>query len=359
MSTTPDSTASASTFATVLVAIGSLLVGVVLIVLVSDAPALSVRAFLLGPFDGTFQIGTTLARSIPYMFTGLAVAVGFRAAVFNIGAEGQLYLGALAGTAVALQVSLPGPLLIVAALLAAAVAGGLYGFVPGILRAVWGTNEVVTTLMLNFVAILLTSFVIAGPLLDPDGLGFPQTAFVPDTARLPQLLPPSKLNLGLVLAVAACIAVHLLLSRTTFGYDIRIAGDNPEFLRYGGRSPTRAIAGALTLGGALAGLAGIAVVLGDQGRLIDGFSTGYGFVGILIALLAGNRPLAVPIAALFYAYLASGAAVMENVTDVPREVVTVVQGTLFLFVTVQVLNNVRSPRDREPAQPVPLNQRVP
>lgn len=332
------------TSSTVLVAAGAMLLGVLLIVLVSDQPLLSVRAFLLGPFDGTFQIGTMLARAIPYTFTGLAVAIGFRAGVFNIGAEGQLYLGALAGTAVALTVALPGPLLIAAAMGAAAAAGAAYGFVPGILRARFGTNEVVTTLMLNFIATLATGYVVAGPLLDPSGLGFPQTAFVPDAARLPQLLPPSRLNLGLLIGLAACALTHWLLGHTTFGYDLRVAGDNPAFLRYGGRSPARAIAGAMTIGGAMAGLAGIVVVLGEQGRLIDGFSTDYGFVGILIALLAANRPLVIPLAALFYAYLASGAAVMENVTDVPREVVTIVQGALFLFVTVRVVLPARRRR---------------
>ena len=347
MSTQDDPTAPPTTASIITVAAGAMLLGVVLILLVSDQPAASVRAFLLGPFDGTFQIGTMLARAVPYTFTGLAVALGFRAGVFNIGAEGQLYLGALAGTAVALTVPLPGPALIVASLGAAAVAGGLYGFLPGILRARWATNEIVTTLMLNFVAVLLVSWVVSGPLLDPGGLGFPQTAFLPDSARLPRFLPLSSAHLGLVIGILVCIAGHWLLTRTTLGYDMRIAGDNPAFLRYGGRSPQRAITASMALGGAMAGLGGIAVVMGEQGRLIDGFSTGYGFVGILIALLAGNRPLVIPIAALFYAYLTSGAAVMETVTDVPREVVTIVQGTLFLFVTVTVLARTRTRPSRE------------
>lgn len=322
----------------VLFAAVSLGFGIVIILLTSADPARAIQALLVGAVANGFQFGTMLASSVPYLLTGLAVVIAFKASVFNIGAEGQLYIGALAAAAAALYIpGLPAILHVAVVLVAGALGGAAFGAIPGYCKAVYAADEIVVTLMLNFVAVLTVSYLVAGPMIDPGGGGFPQTAFVPESARLPGILPPSRLHLGFFIALALAVASWAFLRRTTLGYEIRMSGLNPEFARYGGISPRRAIILAMVVSGGLAGVAGALQVIGDQGRLIDRFSSQYGFVGILIALLARNNPLFVPLAAIFYAYLETGAAVMEQTTDVPREVVIVVQAILFLLITSQAL----------------------
>jgi len=324
---------------TLVVVVGAVLVGVVVVALLSGEPRRAVWTFLTGSLDGRFQLGTTLARATPYLFTGTALALAFRVGVFNLGAEGQLYLGAAAGTWLAVGLDTPGPVTVVAACGAAAVAGGLWGAIPGWLRARHGANEIVLTLMLNFVAILFVSWLVSNPLSDPGRPGFPQSERVPESAQLPRLLTPSTLHLGIVVGVVLCVAGHLFLTRTARGFELCTAGQNPEFARYVGLRPERSILTGMVLSGAVAGLGGAVHILGDQLRLLDGFSPGYGFIGILVALLARNHLLAVPLAAVFYAWLVSGAQVMEETTDVPREAISVVQGVLFLLVTASALTS--------------------
>ena len=341
----PMTTNRSSTWGSELIGTGSIIVGAValgvaVIAVLSDEPGEAVTAFLTGPFDDRFQIGSMLARATPLVFTGAAIAYAFRAGVFNLGAEGQLYLGAAAGTAVAVTFDGPGGLVIVAACAAGVVAGAAWAAIPGWLLAHYGTNEIVITLMLNFVAVLFVAWLVANPLADPGRIGFPQSERISEPFQLPRLLEPSALHVGLLVGVVVCVAGHVVLTRTVPGFRLRLAGQNPEFSRYVGHSPQRSIVGAMVVSGAVAGLGGIAHILGDQLRLLPGFSPGYGFTGILIALLARNQLLAVPVAATFYAWLLSGAQVMEETTDVPREAVSVVQGVLFLFVTATAVTAV-------------------
>ncbi len=324
-------------FGALIVMIASVLIGVIVVALLSDEPAAAVDAMLLGPFDGRYQIGSMLARATPFVFTGAALALSFRVGVFNLGAEGQLYLGAAAGTAVAIEFDLGGPVTIVVACLAGAAAGAAWAAVPGALRAYAGANEIVMTLMLNFVAILFVGWLLSGPLADPERLGFPQSETIPVDRRLPRLLDPSNLHLGFVIACVGCLLLHLALTRTTWGLGLRLSGENPEFATYVGLRPRRSMLVGMLCSGAAAGLGGIVHILGDQLRLLDGFSASYGFIGILIALLVRNNLLLVPLAAVFYSWVISGAQVMEETTDVPREVVSVVQGVLFLLVTATAL----------------------
>lgn len=318
------------TFVVVPVAV---LVGVAVVAFLSDDPGNAVRTFLTGSLEGRYQLGNTVARATPYLFTGAALAISFRVGVFNLGAEGQLYLGAAAGTWVAIVVDVAGPVTILAACVAGAIAGGLWGAVPGWLRAYYGTNEIVVTLMLNFVAVLFVGWLVSRPLADPGRPGFPQSERIPDGAQLPRLLAPSTLHVGIIIGVIVCVAGHLIFGRTARGFKLRMAGQSAEFSRYVGLPPERSILAGMAVSGAVAGLGGAVHILGDQLRLLDGFSPGYGFVGILVALLARNHLLGVPLAALFYSWILSGAQVMEEATDVPREAVSVVQAVLFLLVT--------------------------
>jgi general nucleoside transport system permease protein len=324
-------------FGAVIVMVAAVAIGVFAVALLSDQPAGAVDAMLTGPFDGRYQIGSMLARATPFIFTGAALALSFRVGVFNLGAEGQLYMGAAAGTAVAVGVDLGGPLTIVLASCVGALAGAAWAAVPGALRAYAGANEIVMTLMLNFVAILFVGWLLSGPLADPERSGFPQSETIPVDRRLPRLLDPSNLHLGFVIACVGCVALHIALTRTTWGLGLRLSGENPEFARYVGLRPERSMLIGMVCSGAAAGLGGIVHILGDQLRLLDGFSASYGFIGILIALLVRNNLLLVPLAAVFYSWVISGAQVMEETTDVPREVVSVVQGVLFLLVTATAL----------------------
>ena len=343
-------------WSTLLIAAFSIGVGLIVIVILSDEPAAAVNAFLIGPFDGSFQFGTMLARAVPFIFTGAALALAFRVGVFNLGAEGQLYLGAAAGTAVAVNVQPGGPHVIVLACLTGAAAGASWSAIPGALRAYAGANEIVITLMLNFVAILFVSWLLAGPLADPGQLGFPQSETIPGDNRLGRLLAPSTLHLGIVIGIALCVLAHIVLTRTSLGTEMRLSGANPQFARYVGLRPERSIVIGMVMSGAAAGLGGTVHIIGDQLRLLDGFSASYGFVGILIALLVRNNLLLVPFAAVFYAWILSGAQVMEETTDVPREVVSVVQGVLFLLVTASALAawaRRRSVRNTDPSGSAP------
>ncbi|WP_227764335.1 ABC transporter permease [Zhaonella formicivorans] len=321
-------------FLTIIISLG---IGMVIILLTSEKPWEAFRILLVSPFSNLYNFGNVLERTVPFLFTGLAVAVAFRAQMFNIGAEGQLYMGALAGTVVAIYITgLPPVLHVSLALLTAMLAGGLFAAIPGYLKAYWDANEIVTTLMLNFVATLGVSYLINYPMKDVES-GYSQTVFIQESAHLGRILPPSRAHVGLFLALATAVLLYYFLYKTPRGYQIRMVGLNPHFAEYGGINRQFNMVLAMVISGALAGLAGIVEILGIHWRLIDAFSPGYGFAGINIALLARNHPLAVPFAALFYAYLSAGAALMERGTDVSREVVSIVQAVLFFFITAEGL----------------------
>lgn len=314
----------------------ALAVGAVLVYFISAEPAQALDALLIKPFATRFNFGNVLERAIPLVFMGLAVAIPFQAKQFDIGAEGRLYGGALAGTLVALFGAGLGLLWFPAVLVAAMAAGGLVGWLPGWLKARFRANEVVSTLMLNTIIIKFASFLLADPIRDTKS-GYTQTVKLADAVLLDRIMPPSRLHTGLWIALICVFLTYWFLYRTTIGYEIRLVGSNPNFAAYGGINQSRAIIWAFVAGGMLAGLGGVVEVLGIHQKMIDGFSPGYGFDGILVAILARLHPLGVPIAALFYAYLQAGAAIMERSSDVPREMVSVIQAVLILFVTAEAI----------------------
>lgn len=315
----------------------ALLVGSLVVFMISDDPGKAMHALLAKAFSNKFNFGGVLERAIPLIFTGLSVSVIFQARQFSIGAEGQLYAGALAGTLVALfGTSLPPAIHFPLILLAALAAGGLWALIPGWLKARFRANEVVSTLMLNAIMIKFTSFLLADPIRDQES-GYTQTVKLADPLLLDRFLPPSRLHTGLWIALMVAVLTYWFLYRTTIGYEIRMVGLNPHFAEYGGINARSALMWAFAFSGLLAGLGGVVEVLGIHHKLIDRFSPGYGFDGILVAILARLHPLAVPVAAFFYAYLQAGAAIMERSSDVPRELVSVVQATLILVVTAEAI----------------------
>jgi ABC-type uncharacterized transport system permease subunit len=278
---------------------------------------------LLSPFGQTEVLG----KSVPLILTGLAVYLPLKAGLWNIGAEGQLYLGAIAGTWIGLNVDLPGFLLVPAMLVGAGVAGGLWGLVPGLLRARRGVNEIIVTLMLTFVGIELAGYLVRGPMRGGEG-NFPVSAILPDAAMLPAF---GSVHAGVVVALAATVAIRYLVGQTTTGYEVVVTGANADAAEHSGVDVEWIYVVVLVLGGALAGLAGAIEIAGIQERLRPNFSPGYGFTAIPIALLGRRGALRVLLAGLFFAVLVVGGSSMELAFDVPAAIVEVIQALVILF----------------------------
>ena len=291
-------------------------------------PIVAYRALIAGAFGSFDAVVDTLVATSPLVFGGLAVAVAFKAGLFNIGAQGQFLMGALgavvAGVAMSSQ---PAPIAIVATIVAGLVVGGFTGFIPGILKAVSGAHEVVTTIMLNYIAISVLAALVSGPLKVP-GSPSPVT-FDVGNAAYPVLFGRNG-HLGILLALAAAFFVRWLLYRTTIGFEIRTVGTNPDAASYAGMRPRRMIVLTMSLAGALAGLAGTDVVLGVTHQMTSSFGTTVGFDSIAVALLARSEPLGILPAALLFGAMRSGASLMQIQAGIPVELVDVIQATILL-----------------------------
>jgi simple sugar transport system permease protein len=317
----------------------SLAVGAIFIFAIGEDP-LAIYALMLRQSLGTgYGLGQTLFKATPLVFTGLAVALGFRAGLFNIGVEGQLYLGGLAAalTGAALA-GLPALLLLPLALLAAAAAGSAWGAIPGALKARFGAHEVINTIMLNFIAFALASFV-GRFVFEPATVRTATVGVGAEIARLDVLLPAlrgSPVNFSLLLALLVAAGTGLLLFGTRLGYELRAVGLNAPAAEYGGVSIGRTQVVAMALSGGIAGLGGVNFVLGYKHYFELGFSAGAGFLGIAVALLGRNHPVGVVVAALFFGALSYGGLVINQ--QVPKELVEVLQALVILLaISAQVL----------------------
>jgi simple sugar transport system permease protein len=310
----------------------ALLVGAVFILLIGKNPIEAYAALLQGAFGDLFSIGETLEVTTPLILTGLAVAFAFRAKMFNIGAEGQFLIGALAGTWVGINLQLPGVLHVLVTLLAGFLAGGLWGGVAGLLKAARGVNEVISTIMLNFIAILFIDFMVTRPMKEISDLDIPQTARILETARLPKILPPSRLSAGIIIALLAAFVIWWLLWKTTVGYEVRAVGLNPSASEYAGIRPNRTMFLSMLISGGLAGLGGAIIISGLFLRYQQGYEPGYGFTAIAVALVGGNNPPGVVAAAFLFAVLSQGARGMQNVAGVPQDTVLIIQALVIFFV---------------------------
>jgi general nucleoside transport system permease protein len=287
-------------------------------------------------FGGRDQLANTLAQATPVLLTGLATAFAFRAGVFNVGVEGSLYLGAFAAAWVGFTwLHGPGPLVIAAALALGCVGGLLGALPPALLKTLWGVDEVVTTLMFNFVAIGLTSYLVNGPFLAV-GTANSMSPLVGDQASLPSLAPPSQMTVGLLIALAAAAVFWLVFARTTIGYELRMVGGNRRFAAASGIGLFRVVLVAMLVSGAVGGLAGGIQILGVNHRFIDHFSTGFGFTGIAVALLGRNTAVGCVLAAIFFGALANGGSTVQLFTNIPLELVNVLQGTVMIFAVVEL-----------------------
>jgi simple sugar transport system permease protein len=282
-------------------------------------------ALLRGSLGGVPQLAETLVQTTALLFPSLAVALAFRAGLFNIGAEGQLVIGGLVAGVAGAQMHAPAILAVPLLLALGALGGAAWAGIAGVLRARFGGNEVIATLMLNVIALLLANYLIVGPLHTPDSIGA-ETASLPESAWLPALLPDSRLTIALPLALCIAAAIAYLLARTVFGYELRASGDAPEAARRGGVDLGRMAFAAMTLSGAIAGLGGATVVMGVLHRFNTGLSPGYGFIAIAVALVGALDPLRICLAAFAFGALQSGALTMQAVAHVPKDVVTFVEG---------------------------------
>lgn len=323
----------------------ALIIGFVITALVSSEPVKAYRELLTGPIPkisfadgfhirGINRFGNWIEDSITLILVGLSVSIVFSARQFSLGAEGQIFLGALAAGVVSLFVDAPIALHIGLALIAAGTAGFLWGLIPGVLKAYLNADEIVSTLMLNVIAIQIYRFVLTQYLKDPTA-GFVATEFFPGTAVLPIIISGTRVNIMLIITIVAIFATWFLMKRMPLGYEIRILGANIKFAEYGGIDAKRVVALSMAVSGILAGLAGAYLGMGLLKQLTLNLSLGIGFEGIVVALLARNDPKAVPIAGLFYGYLRTGAQIMERSSDVTREVVMIIQAIIILFITAE------------------------
>ena len=315
----------------------ALLVGAVFILLAKSDPIKAYGVMFTGPFTSKFGISETLVRTVPLLLVGLGIVVSFRSGILNIGGEGQILIGAIASSAVAIFFSQwPPVFLLPMVLLAGCLGGGLWGGIAGWLKARLAVNEILSTVMLNQIAAQLYIFLIRGPLIDPQQLAYgtraPQTALMPESIWLYRLIPGTRLHTGLILAVLVAFLIYVFLWRTTTGYRMRAVGAGPDAARYGGIRVEFHLVLAMALAGALSGLAGGVEVLGVHHRALEEISAGYGFSGIVAALFGRLHPLGTIPAAVLFGALILGADMMQRAVNIPAAIVMAVQGLVILFV---------------------------
>jgi len=315
-----------------------------ILVMFSGASPFSVFGLILkGAAGSQFALFETLTRATPLIFTGLAAAVAFRAKLWNIGGEAQLYMGAIMTVVLGTGLlPLPKPILIPVLMAAAMIGGALILSIPAFLKTRFGVDEVVTTLLFNFIALLLVSMLLEGILKDPMGLGWPQSKKVIEAAQLPKLVQGKRLHFGFVIAIAAAVAIWVIDRKSALGYEMRAVGHNARAAAFAGIPVNRVIAKTALLSGGLAGLAGFSEVAGLKGNLTLDLSPGFGYAGIVVAMLAMLHPLGVIVAAIFVAGVFVGADAMSRSAGVPSYIAQVmVAASLLSMVTAVMLTRYR------------------
>lgn len=283
------------------------------------------------------DIGGTIRWATPLILAGLAICVTYKAEVFNLGVDGQLIMGACAGTAVALimPATLPAGIAAPLVVIVSMAAGALYALIPAILKVYTGTNEVVSTLLFNFIATLFLEFLVTGPLTDKtSGVALNASAVVPKNTWIPRIsyLAPSTANIGFYIGLILVVVMGFIFYKTTLGHEIKIVGANRTLAKYAGMNPNRSVFQVMIISGAIAGMIGAIEVFAIQHRLLAGFNPGFGFDGIVVSLLANNNPFGVLFSGLFFGALINGGINMERATDVPSAVTDIVMAIIIIIV---------------------------
>jgi simple sugar transport system permease protein len=322
----------------------AIILGGLIIVTVGGDPFAAYSGLIAGAFSTPKALSETAVWATPYIFAGLAVAVAFKGGLFNIGAEGQLALGAVVSALVGyalpqwLHASLPAFIHVPLAVGLGMLAGALWAAIPGALKAYTGGHEVINTIMMNYIALNITSFLLNGPMKDPDPLNV--VARTPDiaiSARIPPIFPDLRIHWGFVLALLVAVFIWWLLWKTTLGFEIRTVGANPDAAKYAGINVKRTIVITMALSGALAGLAGAIEVTALNYRHELGFSIGYGFDAIAIALLGKTNPFGVILAAILFGAMRNGGTRMQFLTQIPVDIISVIQALILLFVAADAI----------------------
>lgn len=322
---------------------GTVAIAMALALVAGSSPFAVLGLILQGAAGSKYALLETLNRATPLIFTGLAVAVAFRAKLWNIGAEAQLYLGAVATVALGtLPLGLPAPLLIPALMAASVLAGALILLGPAWAKMRLGVDEVVTTLLLNFVVLLLVSYLLEGPMKDPMGMGWPKSERLVAEARLPRIVEGLRLHWGFGIALICAGLVWVMQTRTTLGYEMRAVGLNRQAAAFAGIPVTPVVVKTALISGGLAGLAGFSEVAGLKGSLTLDLSPGFGYTGIIVAMLALLNPLGVVVSALFVAGIFVGADSMSRTAGVPSYIADILLASaLLLMVLVLMLTRFR------------------
>jgi simple sugar transport system permease protein len=317
---------------TILIVLLALLSVILLALFLSKTPGRTLYYFFLGPLGNVYNFGNMLNSAVPLILGGIGVSIAMRANHFNLGGEGQIYAGALVTTVLALSLADWGIAGAALALVAGAFFSGLAAGLSGLFKARWNTNELITTFLLSHVLILISNYLVTGPLLDP-ATNLQSTRKIPLAFHLPLILPPSNLSAALPAALAAAILAQLFLTRTRIGYEIRVAGANEMFARYGGINTKVNTTLTMFLSGAFYGLAGGLAVYGTYYGTVKEFSSGMGWNGLAVALIARFRPPALIPAGIFFAWIGSGARIAMQNSDITFEVAAIVQSVVFFLVT--------------------------
>ncbi|MBU7006213.1 ABC transporter permease [Phosphitispora fastidiosa] len=322
---------SAALLVPVISILGALLSGSLFLLATGYNPVEIYVTMLSGAFGSAYGLSETVVKAIPLLLCGLAVSVAFRMQLWNIGAEGQLYMGAVAASGVALFYGEGSRIGVLALMfLAAVAAGGIWGLIPAIPRALFKVNETITTLMLNYVAILFSNYLVYGPWKDPKGMNFPLSAVFPESAVLP-CFGDTRIHLGLVFGLVAAVLLYIILWHTKWGYEIRVIGESPVAARYAGMNTARNILLVMALSGGLAGLAGMAEVSGIIQRLQPNLSPGYGYTAIIVAWLGRLNPFAITGVSFLLAGLLVGGYNMQ-MSGLPAAIVSILQGAILFFI---------------------------
>ena len=311
----------------------AILIGAVIMILMGFDPIYAYSALWQGSFGNLIQTSETLKTAVPLLLCGLGIAFAFESGAFNIGAVGQMYLGALAAIVVAGKfATLPSALHITLATLAAFLAGGAWALIPALLKIYSGANEIISTILMNYVGVYLIEYMISGPIRAGSHTDAPTSWPAVPGAMYPKLIPHTQLHLGLVIAVVAMVALFFIMRYTTLGQRVRIVGQNPVAARHAGIQSSQVFVLAFFLSGSLAGLAGASEILGYQTRLISGFAPNTGYDAIAVALLGGFQPFIVGLSAVFFAGLQTGAVAMEAIARLPAQLVDLVRVLAILAV---------------------------
>jgi ABC-type uncharacterized transport system permease subunit len=311
--------------------LAAFLIGAVILFATGHSPLDAYGTMVSGAFGDVYGIGQTLTQATPILFTALAFLLAFKCGLFNLGAEGQLLMGGFFAAVVGISFSeLPIFIHLPFAVLAGAFGGALWGLVPAVLKARLGAHEVITTMMLSYVALYVTSYFVNYPLKAPGPVA--ETVPVLLSAELPRLLPVTQLSAAFILSIVAAAATAYFLDRTTVGYEIRAIGLNVAAARSAGISTRKVMVLAMVLSGAIAGIGGAGEILGVHRRYIDGFSPGYGWDGLAVALIGGLNPIGSIVAAILFGAIRSGGINMNVSKGVPLDLINVLQGLVVLFV---------------------------